>query len=94
MRKYKEIASRAFVKMFGEQWVRENAEKLCSSMQDNGRDVKVIFYISSMLPTEDEIISQKDPNYQPDGSISFIVNKKDLSCKVHRNLFYIENIKN
>lgn len=82
----KKIAGLSLVDMYGKDWIKENSSNLCSMVSDEGTSVRVTFCLASMLPTEDELLSEKDVNYQPDGSISFIVNKKDDSCKVFRNL--------
>lgn len=82
----KKIAGLSLINMFGQEWIKENSSNLCSMISDEGTVVRVTFCLASILPTEDELLSEKDINYQPDGSISFIVNKKDDTCKVFRNL--------
>ena len=73
--------------MVGEEWIKENQEDLCSFIYDiSDLNVRVVFCLASMLPTEEGTIEEKDANYQPEGSISFDINKNDDSCKVFRNL--------
>ncbi len=86
MEKYKRIAVKSLIEMVGEDWINEHKDDLCSYTSDSDQTVRVVFCLASMLPTEKETIEEKDANFQPKGSISFDVNKKDKSCKVFRDL--------
>ena len=87
MEEYKKIAARHLLNMFGEDWIHENKKDICTVFYDGELSVRIVFCLVSMLPSEEYIIDNKDSNYQPEGSISFDINKKDKSCKVFRNLF-------
>ena len=86
MEKYKRIAAKSLIEMVGKEWINEHKDDLCSYTADGDQTVRVVFCLASMLPTEKEIIEEKDANYQPKGSISFDINKNDKSCRVFRNL--------
>lgn len=86
MEKYERIAAKSLIEMVGEEWIKEHSDDLCSYTSDSDQTVRVVFCLASMLPTEKETIEEKDTNYQPKGSISFDINKKESSCKVFKNL--------
>ena len=72
--------------MFGEAWIHKNKKDICTFCYDGDFTVRIVFCLVSMLPSEEYIIGNKDSDYQPEGSISFDINKKDKSCTVFRNL--------
>lgn len=72
--------------MFGEEWLNENKKDICTLFYDNDSTVRIVFCLVSLLPSEEDVIDNKDANYQPEGSISFDINKRDKSCRVFRNL--------
>lgn len=72
--------------MLGKDWVTKNKDNICTMFYDNDFEVRIVFCLTNMLPSEEETIENKASNYQPEGSISFDVNKKDKMCKVFRNL--------
>lgn len=82
---YKKIAGYALIGLLGEQWARENASELCSCYGPDGEYVRVTFSLASYLPTEEEIIYAKDDSIKR-GSISFLVDPRDESCKVDWNM--------
>lgn len=84
---YKSIASKALIDMFGSAWVKENSSKICSFISDEDGQVRVTFALVESLPSEMAVMDEKDINFQPDNSISFIISKSDDKCIVHRNLF-------
>lgn len=86
MEEYKKIAAKALLEMHGEEWLSENKKDICTLFYDNDSTVRIVFCLVSLLPSEEEVIDNKDFNYQPEGSISFDINKKDKSCRVFRNL--------
>lgn len=72
--------------MFGTKWIKENSSKLCSFISDEDRQVRVTFAFVESLPSEIAVMDEKDVNFQPDNSISFIISKSDDNCIVYRNL--------
>lgn len=86
MEEYKKIAAKALLEMHGEEWLNENKKDICTLFYDNDSTVRIVFCLVSHLPSEEDVIDNKDANYQPEGSISFDINKRDKSCRVFRNL--------
>lgn len=72
--------------MYGREWVEENKKDICTMTYDDDFSVRIVFCLVSHLPSEKDVIDNKDFNYQPEGSISFDINKNDKSCRVFRNL--------
>ena len=86
MDEYKSIATKHLIEIFGEEWVAINKNNICTMIYDNGPTVQIVFSLINMLLSEKEIIENRVQNYQPNGSISFDINKKDKTCKVFKNL--------
>lgn len=48
--------------------------------------MRVVFCLISSLPTEQKTIDNTDPDYQPNDSVSFEIDKKTKEVKVYKNL--------
>ena len=93
MEKYKKIASIEFIRLLGKEYVLKNSQNIISMMTDLKNTVKIGFYHSSTLQSEEDVIKNDDLNYYPECCIFFEVNKKDLEGKTIRNNWYLEEDK-
>lgn len=89
MNNYKKIASNYLLELMGKEWLDKNKNNICTFCCDNKSTVKITFCLISMLPTEQEVIQSIDFNFQPKGSISFVINKKTMEIIVDKNLLQI-----
>lgn len=81
IKEYKRIASLKLIDMFGKEWVSENSRNLSSIFQDKGDSVEIKFIQNEYLCSEEELIS-KNSIFESKVRISFIINKKDKTCRV------------
>lgn len=81
MNEYKKIASMKFIDIFGKDWVYENSRNISSNCRDMGDSVEIKFIQNEYLCSEEELISKNGVS-ESKGRISFIVNKKDKTCRV------------
>ena len=86
MIEYEKIAVKELIELQGKEWVLTHSSDLCSWTEEKTDIVNVVFSLVTKLPSEKEIIENKDPNFMPKGSISFIVDKATKKCKLERNL--------
>lgn len=93
MNEYKEIASLKLIDLFGKEWVYENSRNLSSNCQDMGDSVKITFIQNEYLYSEEELIS-KNSIFESKGRISFIINKKDKTCRILSDTIVICNKEN
>ena len=86
MEEYKRIASEKLLSIVGEAWIQKNINNICSFYQDKGNSVIFIFCNTSYLPSEDFLVNNTDLEFQPQESISFIIDKGSKTCTVIKNL--------
>lgn len=86
MTEYEKTAIKELIELKGEVWLLENSSDLCSWTEEKTDTVKVVFCLITKLPSEKEIIENKNPNFMPNGSVSFIIEKKNKKCKLETNL--------
>ena len=86
MIEYEKIAVKELIELQGKEWVLAHSSDLCSWTEEKTDIVNVVFSLVTKLPSEKEIIENKDPNFMPKGSISFIIDKATKKCKLERNL--------
>lgn len=84
---FKLIASKKVIELFGESWVRNNADKMSSNICDMGENIEITFIQNDYLPSEECAVSEKGFNRK--GLISFMINKKSKHCEIISNTFVI-----
>lgn len=86
MKEYKRIAAMKLLEVVGQEWLDKNKDNICIFYSEDGLIMRVVFCLISSLPSEREIIDNTDPDFQPEGSISFDINKSTKECTVYKNL--------
>lgn len=86
MNEYKRIVAKKLLEIVGQEWLEKNKDNICICYSEEGSILRVVFCLISLLPSEQEIIDNTDPNFQPEGSISFVINKATKECEVYKNL--------
>lgn len=85
-KEYEKIAVKELIELQGKEWLLAHSSDLCSWTKEKTDIVNVGFSLVTKLPSEKEIIENKDPNFMPKGSVSFIVDKATKKCKLEKNL--------
>lgn len=86
MKEYKRIAAMKLIEVVGQEWLDENKDNICIVCSKDDSIIRVVFCLISSLPSEQEIIDNTDPDFQPKDSISFEINKSTKECTVYKNL--------
>lgn len=83
---YKRIVAKKLLEIVGQEWVDKNKDNICIYYSEEGSILRVVFCLISSLPSEQEVIDNTNPDFQPEGSISFDINKATKECEVYKNL--------
>lgn len=86
MNEYKRIAAKKLLEIVGQEWLDKNKDNICIYYSEEGSTLRVVFCLISSLPSEQEVIDNTNPDFQPEGSISFDINKATKECEVYKNL--------
>lgn len=86
MKEYKRIAAMKLIEVVGQEWLDENKDNICTVCSKDDSIIRVVFCLISSLPSEQEIIDNTDPDFQPKDSISFEINKSTKECTIYKNL--------
>lgn len=83
---YKRIAAKKLLEIVGQEWLEKNKDNICIYFSEEGSIIRIVFCLISSLPSEQETIDNTDPDFQPEDSISFDINKSTKECRVYKNL--------
>lgn len=86
MEEYKRIAAKKLLEIVGQEWLYKNKDNICTYYSEEGSIIRVVFCLISSLPSEQEVIDNTNPDFQPEDSISFDINKSTKECRVYKNL--------
>lgn len=86
MKEYKRIAAMKLLEIVGKEWLDKNKDNICIYYFEEGSIMRVVFCLISSLPSEQETIENTNRDFQPNGSISFEIDKKTKEAKVYKNL--------
>ena len=86
MNEYKRIAAKKLLEIVGQEWLEKNKDNICIYFSEEGSIIRIVFCLISSLPSEQETIDNTDPDFQPEDSISFDINKSTKECRVYKNL--------
>ncbi len=86
MNEYKRIAAKKLLEIVGQEWLDKNKDNICIYYSEEGSKFRVVFCLISSLPSEQEVIDNTNPDFQPEGSISFDINTVTKECEVYKNL--------
>lgn len=86
VKEYKRIAAMKLLEIVGQEWLNKNKDNICIFYSKDDSIIRVVFCLISSLPSEQEIIDNTDPDFQPKDSISFEINKSTKECTVYKNL--------
>lgn len=86
MDEFKRIATEQLIGLVGEEWLNDNKNDITTFTYHNQTTIRIVFCLISMLPSEQQVIESTDSDFQPNGSISFDIDKNTKECKVHKNL--------
>lgn len=86
IKEYKRIAAKKLLEILGQEWLYKNKDNICTYYYEEGSIIRVVFCLISSLPSEQETIENTNPEFQPEDSISFDINKTTKECTVYKNL--------
>ena len=86
VKEYKRIAAKKLLEIVGQDWLDKNKDNICIYFYEEGSILRVVFCLISLLPSEQETIDNTNPDFQPEGSISFDINTVTKECEVYKNL--------
>lgn len=86
MDEFKRIATEQLLDLVGEEWLHENKNNIITFAIDNQKTVRIVFCLASMLPTEQQVINSTEADFQPNGSISFDIDKRTKKPQIHKNM--------